>query len=119
MPPPGPKHPTGTLGFSARITKDGMLRLVSKIPLTRVKVVFSPVIKSFGGRKTEYPQIYFLRKKTGSDLYDLDLNDKPYKYMAKLTIIPTMVTGDKAEITLLNKNAPERRAGEYTVPVKN
>jgi hypothetical protein len=119
VPPPGIKHPTGTSEFSARITKDGMLRLVSKIPLTRVKVVFSPVIKTFRGRSTESPQIYFLRKKTGSDLYDLDLNDLLYKNMAKLTIIPTMVTGDKAEITLLNKNAPKRRAGEYTVPVKN
>jgi len=115
VPPPGHKHPTGTSEFSDRITKDGMLRLVSKIPLTRVKVVFSPVIKTFRGRSTESPQIYFLRKKTGSDLYDLDLNDLLYKNMAKLTIIPTMVTGDKAEITLLNKNAAKRRAGEYTV----
>jgi hypothetical protein len=107
VPPPPIKHPHGTFGFSARITKDGMLRLVSKIPLTRVKVVFSPVIKTFRGQSTESPQIYFLRKKTGSDLYDLDLNDRLYKNMAKLTIIPTMVTGDKAEITLLNKNAPK------------
>ena len=93
-----------TFGISARISTDGMLRLVSKIPLTRVKVVFFPS-KTFG-RITHYPGIFFLTKKPGSDLYDLDLNEEEYKKMAKLIIIPMMVTGDKAEITLINKNVP-------------
>ena len=98
------------MGISAHINIDGILRLRSKVSLTSVKIKFrSPTVQKSVGkgyvtkRKPTFSQNYQLRKKTGSDLYDIYISMEKYKQMSALQIIPLMATSSKTKIIVLNQ----------------
>ena len=79
------------MGISAHINIDGILRLRSKVSLISVEIKFrSPTVQKSVGkcyvtkRKPTFSRTYQLRKKTGSDLYDIDISMEKYNQMGAL-----------------------------------
>lgn len=105
-----PNDTFNTMGISAYINIDGILRLRSKVSLTSIEIKFrSPTVQKSVGkgyvtkRKPTFSRTYQLRKKTGSDLYDIDITMEKYKQMGALEIIPLIATGSKTKIIVLNQ----------------
>jgi uncharacterized lipoprotein NlpE involved in copper resistance len=117
---------TDGFGFTALITANGVMRMKCKCSLTSAEVFFyHPDVKTFGMGYKRAPissRIYQLTKKSGSDLYDIDIKDRRYKYMYKLEIIPITDTGKKPEFTLINRDVwreMEYQGSPIRTPVKN
>jgi hypothetical protein len=109
-------YSTDSFEIKARITTDGILSLISKNALTGVEVgYYAPGIKRSIGRSLDfspgkyYSRTYQLRKKSGSDLYAIDIHDQPYRQMYKLVIIPITDTGKKPAFTLINSKVPMQK----------
>jgi hypothetical protein len=105
---------TDPFEVKARITTDGMLRLISKDALSGVTVVYYEprIVQSIGrgffsSRGGHYFRNYQLKKKSGSDLYDIDIHAEPYNHMYMLEIIPITDTGKKPGFKLKNSKVPE------------
>lgn len=100
--------------FYARITTGGVIRFSYSEVLTGADVVFyGPSVRIYGENGYETSKginnirSYILTKKSGSDFYEIDINNQHYNQNYKIEIIPVIDTEKKPGLTLRNTKVQE------------